>query len=119
MYLAFPVTLPLSVIGGIAFFNFLNGLPLGFGGGGQDPITLSLIGALLGLGAFAVGPALAVGALFVALGPHQSPAAAAPFPSAAVAPGTTPESNMAGEQTDGARVDRLSGCPLLRNQTRR
>ena len=103
-YLAFPVTLPLSVIGGIAFFNFLNALPLGFGGGGQgDPITLSLIGALLGLGAFAVGPpALAVGALSSLFSPSSvSAAAALPSPSAAVAPGTTPESNTVGEQADG------------------
>lgn len=103
-YLAFPVTLPLSVIGGIAFFNFLNALPLGFGGGGQgDPITLSLIGALLGLGAFAVGPpAVAVSALSSLFSPSSiSAAAALPSPSAAVAPATTPDSNTVAEQADG------------------
>ena len=105
-YLAFPVTLPLSVIGGIAFLNFLNGLPLGFGGGGQgDPITLSLIGALLGLGAFIVGPpALAIGAVSSLFNASAMPAASIlSSESAAVGPTTTPDSNTVGAQPDALR----------------
>lgn len=104
-YLAFPVTLPLSVIGGIALLNFLDGLPLGFGGGGQgNPITLSLIGALLGLGAFVVGPpALAISAVSSLFNAPATPAAAAlPSARSAVGPAAAPDSNTVEEPTDAA-----------------
>lgn len=69
-YLAFPVTLPVAVIGGAILVNGFNSIPFGnttiFGAlfGALGPIGASLVGAALGLGAFAVGPlALIVGSL--------------------------------------------------------
>jgi len=77
-YLAFPVTLPVSVIGGIALFN-LSSFWAVVTGAKYDPIAYSLIGAAMGLGFFAVGlPIIAVSAissLFAVTDPYY-PAAA-------------------------------------------
>jgi|GEM_PF-1591795 len=86
-YVGFPVTLPLSVIGGIALFGLINALPLGFGGGGQgNPLLLGLVGAVIGAGFFAVAPfALAIGQISSLSSTTAAAAASRPARSAAAA----------------------------------
>lgn len=77
-YVAFPITLPLSVVGGIAAANFSAVWSVAVGGG-YDPVVFSLIGAVIGLGLFAVGPlGIAVGAIssLFTTDPYFFPAAA-------------------------------------------
>lgn len=101
-YLAFPVTLPLSVIGGLAYFNVADELPFGLGGQ-FDPIARSLIGAFVGLGAFFVGPpALAFGALASFVTAATPAAAVLPPASAAVGPATAPDSSTVGAPADAS-----------------
>lgn len=74
-YLGFPLTLPFSVVGGITLLNISSIFAVAVGGT-PDPVFNSLLGAVLGLGIFAVGPlAVAYGLISGAAGPSY-PAAA-------------------------------------------
>lgn len=78
-YIGIPVTLPLSIAVGIGFIEFVNLLPRGFGAGGSiNPVAGALLGAVVGVGIYAVGPLAIVGAAIGAIfAPATSATAAA------------------------------------------
>ena len=105
-YLAFPVTLPLSVVGGLAFAQLANALPAGFGLGGRgDPLTLGLLGAALGLGAFVVGP---LGFAFGALSSLAAAPASSLLPAASQRPISDGSASLPSEAIASVSVDPMS-----------
>ncbi len=96
-YLAFPITLPLSVIGGIALGPLIAAVGGAFG---ANLATFGLIGGLLGLGAFVVGPlGLAFGAISSLLA-----APADPLLPAAAQRSANPASSATPNETESPTV---------------
>lgn len=83
-YVGFPVTLPLSIAGGIALMQIFSSLSLGFGGAAKpDILTVFGTGAFLGLAFFAAAPLVAV---YSAINSIFTPAASSAAATAARRP---------------------------------
>lgn len=97
-YVAFPVTLPLSVIGGMTIFS-ISSLWITAVGGTPDPGLNLILGAAVGLGFFAVGPlGVALNAI-ASLIPGADPFYPFTFTPAASQPPATPASALTPNET--------------------